>query len=198
MSVLNPNKMLAMVLLLPSGNLAAAKIDDWVPLDAVLGGEVSVYVQPRSENRRQQRAVSAAIHIPADPDQLWEIMVDCDEAPGFVPGLRRCSVLEETPEGYGQLIEHEVKLAWFAPTVTYQFEATYQPYEQIAFRRTSGDLREMEGSWTLMEIPSGGTLVIYDVRMVPGFAVPKWMVRRSLKRSLPKVLRALRSRVTQP
>ena len=42
---------------------------------------------------------------------------------------------------------------------------------------------------------SGQTLVRYRVFLDPGFWVPQWLVRTSLKADLPAVLTALRTKV---
>jgi hypothetical protein len=38
------------------------------------------------------------------------------------------------------------------------------------------------------------TVAHYSVELAPGFWVPHWIVRSALKRDLPKMLRALRTR----
>ena len=184
--------------LVPSGAWSAnpePAVAGWIPLDSVLAGQIPTYVHPKSaEQRGEQRSVSAAVYINASPARLWDLMRDCDQAPEFVPGLKRCEVLETAPDGSSQQIEHEIKYAWFIPRVTYRFRADYVPLRSIRFKRVSGGLRQLEGSWQLIELSQGGTLVSYEVRIVPGFMVPKWAVRRSVKKQLPRVLKALRER----
>jgi len=63
----------------------------------------------------------------------------------------------------------------------------------VAFERISGDLRVLRGSWDLQG-DGEFTLAHYTVDLAPGFWVPRWMVHAALRRDLPKLLRALRSR----
>jgi hypothetical protein len=57
----------------------------------------------------------------------------------------------------------------------------------------SGDLKSLSVSWNLR---SDGeyTVANYVVDLAPGFWVPHWLVRGALRRDLPKMLRALRTR----
>jgi coenzyme Q-binding protein COQ10 len=139
-------------------------------------------------------SVEAAVLVEAPVERVWEVMVDCARAPEFVPGLRECKVLESAPDH--ELIRHRVKTSGLLPEVTYTFRADYRRLERIDFQRTGGDLRELAGRWTLS--PEGPrTLVRYAVHLDPGFLVPQWLVRRSLRHDLPELLRALRKRVAQ-
>jgi ribosome-associated toxin RatA of RatAB toxin-antitoxin module len=138
------------------------------------------------------REVAAAVLIDAPATRVWEVMVDCPHAPEFVPGMRSCRVLEHAADH--DVIEHRVKVFAFLPEVRYTFRADYQHGERIDFERTGGDLKAMEGSWTLARVEER-TLVRYSVYLDPGFLVPRWAVRRALRSDLPKLLVALRARV---
>jgi len=158
-------------------------------------GEVVVSSPPAGRSR----PIAAAILIDAPPARVWEVMVDCPRAPEFVPGLRECRVLEHAPDH--ELIHHRVKIFAFLPEVSYTFRADYREGERIDFARTGGDLKAMEGSWTLAAVGGrrlGRTLVRYSVHLEPGFLVPQWAVRRALRHDLPELLRALRARVAAP
>jgi coenzyme Q-binding protein COQ10 len=138
------------------------------------------------------REVAAAILVDAPAERVWKVMLDCPHAPEFVPGMRSCRVLEHAVDH--EVIEHRVKVFALLPEVRYTFRADYRPGERIDFARTGGDLKAMEGSWTLARI-DGKTLVRYSVYLDPGFLVPRWAVRRALRSDLPKLLLALRARV---
>jgi ribosome-associated toxin RatA of RatAB toxin-antitoxin module len=157
-------------------------------------GEVIVHVDRAS--RRDKARVRAAIFIDSPAQQIWNIMVDCDRAPEFVPGLRGCKVLEQNEDS--DIIEHRVKFSWFLPTVTYIFRAHYRDFSRIDFTRVGGDLRELEGNWILEQPDDGqGTIVVYSVYVDAGFLVPQWLIRRILRGNLPDLLLALRNRVSE-
>lgn len=164
-------------------------------LAKIARGEVVVRRLP-SENTTAGR-VWAAIAIAAPIATVWEVMLDVEHAPEFVPGLRRARRIER--QDTGDIIEHTVKHSWLLPEVTYRFRADYQPPARIDFHRIAGDLRAMTGTWTLRATTDGrATIVTYSVYLDPGFFVPQWLVRQSLERNLPAVLRATRQWATTP
>ena len=145
--------------------------DDWEQLSK---GQVLVDTQTIEGRRR----VEAAVLIAQQPEGIWDVMLDCDAAPEFVPSMQRCTVLEQFPEDTSvepewQIIEHEVKYGWLAPKTVYQFKADYKTNQHISFSRISGDLNELEGDWQLLSIEPGEqgapedidgfTLVTYSV-----------------------------------
>ena len=151
-----------------------------------------------SEKSRQGHGgrVVAAILIDSPVEPIWEIMVDHERAPEFVPGLRDCRILERDEEG--ELLEHRVKLSWFLPEMTYVFRAWYRVHERIDFKRVGGDLKALEGSWFFEETSNGTeTILRYSVYVDPGFLVPQWLVRPLLKGELSNLLRAVRRRVSE-
>ena len=59
-----------------------------------------------------------------------------------------------------------------------------------------GSLQRLDGTWWLEPLAPDKTLVFYSVDLDPGFLVPQFLVRRALRKDLPKVLAALRNRVS--
>ena len=153
-----------------------------------------VLVAVRQAQDPSKKTVEASILIDASAERIWQIMVNCSEIPTFVPGVKDCQVLAS---GHNwELIRHDVRWVWLFPKLSYVFMARYQQNRQIDFSRIEGDLRDMRGSWRLTPMPhSGQTLVCYRVFLDPGFWVPQWLVRTSLKADLPAVLTALRTKV---
>jgi hypothetical protein len=155
-----------------------------------------IIVRTAFDAHERKGRVYAAVRIRATADVIWNVMTNCQDAVSFVPGLKRCRRLESAPDGSWEIIEHEVKYSWLLPTVHYVFRADYQRPHRIDFHRVSGDLKDQEGTWRLEEsADSSATIVEYEVYLDPGFWVPEALVRHTLRRDLPAVLRALRDRV---
>jgi hypothetical protein len=97
----------------------------------------------------------------------------------------------------GDLIEHRMQTSRHLPEVKYVFRAEYQKNRRIDFKRTSGDLKEFEGSWVLVSVEGGKprTLVVYSVFLDAGFLLPQWAMQLLLRQDLPGVLLALRNRI---
>jgi hypothetical protein len=52
----------------------------------------------------------------------------------------------------------------------------------------------MEGSWWLLPQDSGRILLVYQVAVDPGLPIPRFLVRATMKRDLPKIVQAVRER----
>jgi hypothetical protein len=58
----------------------------------------------------------------------------------------------------------------------------------------SGPIEHMQGSWWLMPQDNGRVLLLYELALDPGLPIPRFLVRATLKRDLPKIMRAVRER----
>jgi hypothetical protein len=151
--------------------------------------EISVSLDPTG----QSGSASAIVRIHASRETVWSLITSCPESLRMVPGLEICDVLETGPDQSWQRIRHVMNYSWYVPKLTYVMRATYDPPSKVTIERISGDLRTLSGSW---ELKSDGdyTIAHYMVDLAPGFWVPNWIVRTALRKDLPKMLRALRSR----
>jgi len=181
--------------------VTATEQREWVAEPAIqqrlAAGEVVVITNSNAADSAHPRGwVRAAVRIRASPEAIWVVMTDCQQAPAYVPGLKRCRRIDGAPDGSWQDIEHEVRLSWLLPTVRYVFHAQYDRPRRIDFHRISGDLKEEEGTWLLSPTADGtATVVEYEVYVDPGFWIPQALVARSLRKDLPAALTGLRHRV---
>lgn len=151
-------------------------------------GEILIWT-PEDESADD---IQAAIKIDTPPICIWNVLVDCDGAPDYIPGLKACEVLRK---GEGEeTIRHELSAGWFLPTVTAVFVARYDKPRTIRFHRVGGDIRELEGAWHLRPLPGGAsTLLLYQVHMDIRYFIPHWLVVRSLHNKMPLTLEAIRT-----
>ncbi|HYL02939.1 MAG TPA: SRPBCC family protein [Steroidobacteraceae bacterium] len=197
---MNPSLLLAALAALapapaaaPGGWLAAPDVQQ-----RLAAGEVVVQTAQDIDEAHPRGRLRAAVRIEAPAEAIWKVMTDCRQAPAYVPGLKRCRVINGAADGRWEDIEQEVRYSWFLPTVRYVFRAEYDPPYRIDFRRVSGDLKEEEGTWRLIEAPDrSATVVEYDMYIDPGFWIPQALVVRSLRRDLPAALTGLRTRVLE-
>jgi coenzyme Q-binding protein COQ10 len=190
---------LAIALLQP---LAAAAAGGWLEdpqlQQRLARRQVVVSTTASIDPERPRGRVRAAVLIRASPEAIWRVMTDCAQTPSFVPGLKGCRRIDGAADGSWEDIEHEVRYSWLLPTVRYVFRAHYHRPHRIDFRRTSGDLKEEEGTWLLTQTPdASATVVEYEVYVDPGFWIPQVLVTRSLRKDLPAALTGLRDRVEQ-
>ena len=135
----------------------------------------------------------ATVRIHARREVVWSLITSCPEALKMVPGLVDCTVLDTASDRSWQRIRHVLDYSWFVRTLTYEVVATYDKPAQVSIERVSGDLSTLKVSWNLQS-DGDDTIAQYKVDLAPGFWVPRWLVRGALKRDLPKMLRALRTR----
>jgi hypothetical protein len=141
----------------------------------------------------QSGSARAAVRIHARREVVWSLITSCAEELNLFPGLVGCEVLETAPDRSWQRIRHVMNYSWYAPRLTFEVRASYDQPSRVTVERISGDLRILRGSWTLQS-DGDDTIARYAVDLAPGVWVPRWIVRSALRRDLPKMLRALRTR----
>ena len=155
------------------------------------GGDIEVSVVLDAAEQSGNARATVRIHAPREI--VWSLITSCPESVSLVPGLEICQVLETAPDHSWQRIHHVMNYSWYVPKVSYEIRASYDQPSRVSIERISGDLRTLRGSWELQN-DGDYTVAHYTVDLVPGFWVPQWLVRSALRRDLPKMLRALRTR----
>lgn len=165
---------------------------DWIDRDALAAGEVLVHAE------HAERPLTALIKIAAEIDApataIWDVLKACELSPQYVPTVVSCRSLEKLDDGRAELFLQVVKPAFFMPTFEHVFRLDYEPYRRIDVHRVSGPIAYMEGSWWLLPQQSGKVLLIHQLEVDPGMPVPRFFVRATLKRDLPKLVQAVRER----
>ena len=161
------------------------------PADSEEHSDIDVSVALDASEQSGKAHATVRIHAPRET--VWKLITSCPAEQEMVPGLLECTVLESAPDGSWQRIRHVMNPSWYMPRLTYVVKASYDPPQRVSIEQVTGDLRVLKGSWVLAT--SGkDTVANYSVELSTGFWVPHWMVRAALRRDLPKMLRALRSR----
>lgn len=157
------------------------------PLDAaLLDGEIVLY-EARSDE--SGGAARARMLVHASAEAIWDVIISCESAFIYVKGLEHCEVLEDS--GRRGLVRQVVDPSWIVPKMDYVFESLRDPYSEIRFQRISGDLDVLEGYWIFTSVPEG-LLVDYEARVKPSIPAPRWLVRYTVKRSMPDLLACIR------
>jgi ribosome-associated toxin RatA of RatAB toxin-antitoxin module len=165
---------------------------DWLDRDALAAREV--LVQADRSDRPLTVNVQLAAEVDAAPKAIWDVLRACDVAPEYVPNVMSCRTLEEVDDGRGELFVQTVKPVFFMPTFEHVFRLDYTPYSRIDVSRVSGPIAHMQGTWWLLPQDNGRILLVYELELDPGMPIPRFMVRATLKRDLPKVVAAVRDR----
>jgi len=165
---------------------------DWIDRDAIAAREVQIFVE------RSDRPLTAEVRLAAEVDApataIWDVLKACEIAPEYVPNVQSCTKLEELDGGRAELFVQTVKPVFFLPTFEHEFRLDYTPYSRIDVNRVSGPIAHMQGTWWLLPEDNGRILLVYELALDPGMPIPRFLVRATLKRDLPKVIAAVRER----
>ena len=139
--------------------------------------------------------VTKKVLIDAPLDRFYEIVVDYERYPEFVPGIRRCRVRDGKGE---KLVEYELDLG--IRRIKYVLRHEEQRPRRVAWSLVSGDMMKVSnGSWELSAVDDQ-TQAIYSVEIQISRPplVPQALVDRvsdELTRiQLPKTLEAFKAR----
>jgi len=109
---------------------------------------------------------SASTDIDAQIDAVWPIVQDVAGWPEWQGTLGSLDILEIDADGRASLcaVEFDAKLT----KIKMKLACSYSPPTRMTFERTSGDLANLSGSWTLEDLGDGRTKATYQLDVNPG------------------------------
>jgi hypothetical protein len=109
---------------------------------------------------------SASAEIDAPVDEVWAVVEDVLTAPDWQGGLVAMSALERDADGRPTLVETEndIKVRHVKTRVRFR----YEPPTRLSWTQEKGDLKSVEGSWTLDDLGEGRTRATYMLDSDPG------------------------------
>lgn len=109
---------------------------------------------------------SASAEIDAPVDEVWAVVEDVLTAPDWQGGLVAMSALERDADGRATLVETEndIKVRHVKTRVRFR----YEPPTRLSWTQEKGDLKSVEGSWTLEDLGEGRTRATYALDSDPG------------------------------
>ena len=137
-------------------------------------------------------AIRATILIRTPMEDVRAILQGCGKAFIFVDGMEQCEIVERTEDR--TLIRQVVDTGLLAPTLRYSYESKNLAFPDMDFKLVEGNLRALEGGWEFVDVEEG-VLVTYKIRVQPGFRIPRFLVRMSLRRMIPDMLACIRGLV---
>lgn len=109
---------------------------------------------------------TASAEIDAPLEQVWKEVEDVLAAPEWQGGLVGITALERDEEGRPTLVESESDIK--VRHVKTQVRFGYEPPTRLAWTQEKGDLKSVEGSWTLEDLGDGRTRATYELDADPG------------------------------
>jgi carbon monoxide dehydrogenase subunit G len=109
---------------------------------------------------------SASADIDAPIADVWAVVEDVSTAPDWQGGLVAVTPLEHDGDGRPTLVESESDIK--VRHVKTQVRFRYEPPTTLAWTQVKGDLKSVEGSWTLEDLGDGRTRATYALDSDPG------------------------------
>jgi ribosome-associated toxin RatA of RatAB toxin-antitoxin module len=154
---------------------------------ALSQGEVLVETIEKSAGFPGLRAMFV---VPASRERIWDVLLDYEHFPEIFAGIDNLQVLAQ--DAQGATIEF-----WVDAVLQKYHYVVYRHYEKpgwrLTWRRLSGDLRRLEGSWEIRDTPQRGVhLLVYESYVQVGGMVPMSLVRWSAMRKAREMGQRLR------
>jgi hypothetical protein len=109
---------------------------------------------------------SASAEIEAPLDEVWAVVEDVLTAPDWQGGLVAMRALETDDAGRATLVETENDIK--VRHVKTQVRFAYDPPTRLSWEQVKGDMKSVEGSWTLEDLGDGRTRATYTLDSDPG------------------------------
>jgi carbon monoxide dehydrogenase subunit G len=109
---------------------------------------------------------TASAEIEAPLDEVWAVVEDVLIAPEWQGGLVAIRPLERDGEGRPTLVESEsdVKVRHVTTRVRFSYDAP----ARLSWTQEKGDLKSVDGAWTLEDLGDGRTRATYTLDADPG------------------------------
>ncbi len=131
--------------------------------------------------------------IPAPPTAVFDAIIDVASYPRWQKDVRSVEVLEEDAEGRPARARFVVDARLFTAdyTLAYTYGDGTVRWELVA----SDQLRQLDGSYTVVDAGGGTSRVTYELEADPTISVPRFMRRAAAEKIVRSALDNLRQRV---
>ncbi len=137
---------------------------------------------------------SASIEIEAPIEEVFEVAANVEESPRWQPDIKQAQVKERDADGRQVLVHTETDAK--VRTLGSDLRFDYHPPTNLSWRQEKGDLKSVEGSWTLEDLGDGRTRATYwmevDLGRMLGAVIRGPLVdalRKQLVESMPEKLK---------
>jgi uncharacterized membrane protein len=104
---------------------------------------------------------SATAVINAPIDEVYKVAADVENSPTWQPEIKDVEVLKRDKDGN----QTHVRTASDAKvkTLSSELEFSYDPPNGLSWKQKKGDVKSIEGSWTLEDLGDGTTRATYEM-----------------------------------
>jgi uncharacterized membrane protein len=106
---------------------------------------------------------SYTLEIDAPVDRCWAIAADVARAPEWQGTMKSAHVLESDAQGRPALVRSDIDAS--VATLELELRFSYEEPRSMRWRRQSGGLKDLTGSWTFEEAGPGRTRATYSLEI---------------------------------
>ena len=129
----------------------------------------------------------------AAPETVFDVAADLAAYPDWAIGVSNVEIIEETEGGLAARARFRVE--GFIKRISYELVYEYDRPNRIGWKAVPGDdIEAMEGYYEFRANESGGTEILYALRVEPAFTVPGFLRSQAEKQIVTSALRGLRRR----
>jgi ribosome-associated toxin RatA of RatAB toxin-antitoxin module len=137
--------------------------------------------------------VKDSIDIAASASDVFAVASDVAAYPEWNANIKKADVLDHDEAGRATKVRMEVDAVIRTMTYTLDYDYSGAP-RSFSWVLVEGELKELEGSYAFEE-SSDATTVSYEIRLDPGFFVPKPLRRQAERHIARAALEDLKKRV---
>jgi ribosome-associated toxin RatA of RatAB toxin-antitoxin module len=138
-------------------------------------------------------SVKDSIDVKATTEEIFAVATDFESYPQWNPNIKKVEVKETGPEGLATKVWMEVDARLRVVTYTLGYDYAQAP-DSFSWKLVDGDIKELEGSYAFDEFDDV-TEVTYEMKVDPGFPIPKLLKRQAEKQIVRSALEDLKKRV---
>ena len=135
---------------------------------------------------------SRSIVIDVTPDELFDVIMDFEKYPEFLPEVKKTKV----DAGQGSIKEVTYNVDIKAKVITYTLRHTAERPSKLSWTMIKGEMMKgNDGSWTLKAGPKPGTTeATYTIDLKLSSLVPGFIEKALAEQSLPGLLQNFKNR----
>ena len=134
-------------------------------------------------------AAVQSIEINASVDTVYDVIVDYEKYPEFLPEMERAEVVARD----GDTVDVEFSLN-LIKRLTYTLRLVGEPKVAVSWSLVVGMFQKNDGGWLLEALADGRTRATYRVDVAVGVFVPGAITKRLVGSTLPTTLAAFKAR----
>lgn len=109
--------------------------------------------------------------VPASPHEAWDVLIDYDHMPQFLPNLQVSKIVSRTPTRLQVVQKGGVSHGPIAISFDVVRDVRLKPYQEIDSHVVSGDLKQVD-SVTRLSAEGEGTRIRFHSESIPNVWVP--------------------------